>query len=304
MKSTRYYCILDIGGTKILSLLVNDKGTVIFREKTPTPGEDSEEILLDQINNIINRASLQLPGNQELKGIGVCIAAFVKYHDGSIYGSPNLPVKKNTPLGNILAEKWDLPVVIENDGNAAVLGEVAYGAAKGANNAIYITVSTGIGGGLFLEGRLQRGQYGLAGEIGHTKVDSTSNLICGCGKNGCLESLASGESISKRAQKHYEDQGITTSEVFTRARKGDKIAAEIIEESLQNLGMALANLVSLLDPEVIVIGGGVSNEGKAFFSKLENYIERNISVPLPEKIKLRKAKLEPESGVWGVFSLL
>jgi len=304
MKSTRYYCILDIGGTKILSLLVNDKGTVIFREKTPTPEEDSEEILLDQINNIINRASLQLPGDYKLNGIGICIAAFVNYHNGLIYGSPNLPVKKNTPLGNILAEKWNLPVIIENDGNAAVLGEVSYGAAKGVNNAIYITVSTGIGGGLFLEGRLLRGQNGLAGEIGHTKVDNSSNLICGCGKKGCLESLASGESISKRAQKFYEEHGTTTSNVFTRAHKGDKIAAEIIEESLQNLGVALANLISLLNPEVIVIGGGVSNEGETFFSKLESYIEKNISVPLPEKIKLRKAKLEPESGVWGVFSLL
>lgn len=297
------YCILDIGGTKILTLLVNEKRNVLFREKVPTKSGDSTDLLINQINETVDRACMNLPSGSKLAGVGICIAAFVNYEEGDLYGAPNLPFRENkVPLKKIISEHWQVPVIVENDANAAVLGEVSYGAAKGLSNVIYITVSTGIGGGLFLDGKLHRGRDGFTGEIGHFKLADNEN-ICGCGKTGCLESIASGGAMARLGSKMLLNDKITTADIFEKARSGNKEAEKIVDDALRNLGISLANLITLLNPECIVIGGGVSKEGDPFLNKLQHCIDTYLSIPGIRKVKLTKAKLDPESGVWGIFSL-
>ncbi len=303
VKTQRYYCLLDIGGSKILSLLVKGNGSVVYREKVPTRETEDFNQVIEQINMSIERSAKNLPRNAELWGIGICIAAFVNFHEGKLYGAPNLPFKRNIPLRDILYKTWKKPVVIENDANAAVLGEATYGAAKGLNNVIYITVSTGIGGGLYLGGELYRGKDGFAGEIGHIKIDGNENL-CGCGMYGCLESISSGKAIENEGKKKLQNDNLNTASIFAEARRGNEIAVDIINESVSKLGAALANLVTLLNPDAIVIGGGVSQEGELLFTKLKNYMSKNLSVPQNRQTKLLKSKLDPESGIWGTFLLL
>ncbi len=299
--SKNIYCLLDIGGTKILSLLVRDNRQVIYREKVPTRSKDSADVLIEQINETVERASRQLTSAYKLAGIGVCIAAFVNFEEGELYGAPNLPFKENVPLKKILSQRWQVPVIVENDANAAVVGEVVYGAAKGFSDVIYVTVSTGIGAGLYLGGKLHRGRDGFAGEIGHFKLSGNNNL-CGCGKTGCLESIASGEAMARLGEEKFSGEGITSAYIFEEARRGNKVAEGIINDAIQNLGLSLANLVALLNPECIVIGGGVSKEGELFFDQIKHCIDSNLSISGIRNVKLIKAKLDAESGVWGVFS--
>ena len=301
--ANKKYCVMDIGGTKIFTFLIDDERNVLFKKMIPTRKSDDIEVFLAQLDDALNQVSNQLTEGDELEAAGLSIAAFINYEEGTIYSAPNLPVKELFPLRNYLEKRWGIPVLMENDANAAVLGEVTCGAARGFSNVIYVTVSTGIGGGLYLDNKLYRGREGFAGEIGHMKQPHNDS-ICGCGKKGCLESIASGTAIELKGRELLNDSSLNTSDIFDLYKKEDKDAETTINNAINSLGLTFANIISLLNLDCIVIGGGVTKSGDFFINAIEEIMENNISIPGMKKVELVKAALEPESGVWGVYSLL
>lgn len=308
----KIYCTVDIGGTKILMLLISGDGLVLFREKIATPKPEEPFALVNAVRVLLNKALLTIDSRHDnhLSGAGVCVAGFIDHSRGLVHQSPNLNWQSPVALGDLLKEALSAPVLIENDANAAVLGEVYCGAAKGYRDVIYVTISTGIGGGLFLNGQLYRGSNGFAGEIGHIKPFGKGRP-CKCGGSDCLETWASGSAITRSAKSLWGKEDlksaeITTAAVFNEADSGNNMAQNIIEHALENTGRGLSNLVNLLNPSCIVIGGGVAGSRPEYLLKVAAIIRNEAIRPSVEitPLKIVAAKLEPEAGVWGMFALL
>ena len=306
------YCVIDIGGTKILLLLMDSMGNRIFREKRSTPKPEDPEAIVKVIKELLKEgySANNLGPEKKLKAIGVCIAGFLDHRKGLVYQSPNLHWNETVPLVQIMSEHFNCPVYIENDANAAVVGEVFYGAAKGHSNAIYVTISTGIGGGLFLDGRLYRGQSGFAGEIGHIKPFG-KNRTCNCGGNDCLERWASGTGIEISAKTIWPEDNpsrtrIDAKWVFEEAEKGNTLAKDIIKQTIIITGRGLANLVNLFNPSCIVIGGGVAGSREYYFNGIAEAIKKEAIKPSVEitPLEIVQAQLEPDAGLWGMFAIL
>ncbi len=311
MKPDLYWTV-DIGGTKMLMLLIDNQGEVLVKNKYDTPKPSEPAAIVDTISRALLEASKEknITGADKPSGLGICIAGFVDHHKGLVYQSPNLEWHKPVPLGGILNDQFDCPVLIENDTNAAVVGEVYYGAARGHDNVIYITLSTGIGGGLFLNNRLYRGNEGFAGEIGHTKPFGKGRA-CKCGGNDCLETWASGSALAGSAATLWDENAvenghISTSWVFDQADGGNILARSIIDHAANNIGLGLSNLVNILNPSCMVIGGGVAANRTDFFHKIVININKYAIRPAVEKtpLKIVPAALEPEAGIWGIYNLL
>ncbi len=306
------YCVVDIGGSKILLLLIDSRGIVLFKEKINTPTPEEPSAIIEAIGSLLAKGKKEsnLKTDIKLKGIGVCIAGFLDHKSGLVYQSPNLHWNRPVPFGDLLIKAFKCPVQIENDANAAVVGEVFYGAAKGHKDVIYVTISTGIGGGLFLNGRLYRGSSGFAGEIGHTKPFGKGR-DCKCGGYDCLETWASGSAIARSAEvlwdkNEVEGNFISTRWVFEQAKEGNTLAQKIIDQAIDSTGRGLANLVNLFNPSCIVIGGGVAGGVNNYLDKVADRIRAYAIRPSVDitPLKILPAKLEPEAGVWGMYSLL
>lgn len=308
----KVYCAVDIGGTKILLLLIDDQGQVLSKIKAATPEPADPETIIENINVLLEE-SLQkaaLSAGTCPAALGICIAGFSDYSKGLVYQSPNLNWTTPVPLKKLLEDRFACPIFVENDANAAVVGEVFYGAAKGHRDAIYITLSTGIGGGLYLDGRLYRGSTGFAGETGHIKPYGKGRL-CKCGGYDCLETWASGSAIARNAVSLWGDnkndgKTITTSWVFEQAAAGDALAAKIIDYAIDNIGRGLSNLINLLNPSCVVIGGGVAAKRPDFFEQVAKKISSDSIRPSVEitPLIIVGAELEPESGIWGMYALM
>ncbi len=308
----KYYCSIDIGGTKILMLLLSKEGKVLFKEKCATPVPKLPEAIIDAIKGLLERGN-EIAGfdaGNKPAGIGLCIAGFIEHHKGIVHQSPNLDWQKPVAICRMLEDVIGCPVIIENDANAAVLGEAHYGAAIGHRNVIYVTISTGIGGGLFLDGRLYRGSNGFAGEIGHIKPFGRGRT-CKCGGSNCLEAWASGTGISHSAEELWDkdevyNDHITAEEVFKMTDEGNTLALEIVNSAAEKIGYGLANLVNLFNPTCIVIGGGIAGNRADFMKQVKKKTMDEAIYPSVNitKLFLKPAKLEPEAGIWGMFSLL
>jgi len=306
------YCAVDIGGTKILLLLIDGNGQVLCKIKTATPEPSNPNNIIETVTGVINN-SLNESGftsKRELSAVGICMAGFIEHHNGIVHQSPNLDWPTAYPLKERMTDILNIPVLLENDTNAAVIGEVFYGAARGHKDVIYITLSTGIGGGLFLDGRLYRGSSGFAGEIGHIKPFGKGRS-CKCGGFDCLETWASGNAIARSAATLWSNENsgcekITTSWVFEQAAAGNSLALEIIEQAAGNIGRGLANLVTLLNPSCIVIGGGVAANRNDFFEQVAEKIKQEAIGPSVKisPLKIIAAQLEPEAGIWGMYALM
>ncbi len=306
------YCVVDIGGTKILLLLMDDAGNILFREKRATPKPEEPDAIIGVISELLTEANMKngyRPGKKP-KAIGVCIAGFLDQQKGLVYQSPNLHWNETVPFVQIMSEQLNCPVFIENDANAAVVGEVFYGAARGHNNAIYVTISTGIGGGLFLDGRLYRGHSGFAGEIGHIKPFGKGRT-CNCGGHDCLERWASGTGIELSAKTIWPEDKVSPARldarwVFEEADKGNTLAKNIVDQTMEITGMGLANLVNLFNPSCIVIGGGVAGNRNNYVNGIAEVIKKEAIRPSVEitPLEIVPAQLEPDAGLWGMYVIL
>lgn len=308
--SEKVYCSVDIGGTKILAALLDGSGRLLCRSRRSTPAGKGVEAVLGAVTEAVAEAA-ETAGISfgHLLGIGVCVAAFVEYPAGLVHRAPNINWPEPVPLLEIMRCQWPCPVFLENDTNAAVLGEVHFGAARGHRDVIYITISTGIGGGFYLGGRLYRGGSGFAGEIGHIKFFGRGRR-CGCGRPDCLEAWASGEGITRSARQLLlgarTDQTVNTAWVFHQAKQGNILAREIVEGAASDIATGLANLVTLLNPTCLVVGGSVTASNPDFLVRVaammrELAIEPAVSVT---PLQIVPALLEPEAGLWGMYSLM
>jgi glucokinase len=314
---TDLYGAIDLGGTNVRAVVAGLDGNVCGDRIQPSCAADGLDATLASIFDALERATAEAsvqPG--ELLGIGICSAGWVDSEHGIVPAAPQLPGWRNVPLTQIIEERTGVRAWLENDANAAALGEHVFGAGKDVRHLVYITVSTGIGGGIIIDGKLYGGAKGSAGEIGHIIIDP-SGPLCGCGNYGCLESLASGTAIARRGEEaavrgdspalvaiKQRDGRITAQSVGEAALAGDGVSREIFAEAGRFLGIGLANLVNLLSPELILIGGGVAHEPQLFLPQAEDTM-RALSLSEPLKhVRLGLAALGDLAGPLGMIARL
>jgi glucokinase len=310
---------IDIGGTKVAAGVVDPQGRVLVHTHGDTPADDvvrTRRVIVDVIR--------ELAGSHPVEAVGIGAAGWIDAARATVRYAPNL-AWRDEPLRESVAAAVDLPVVVENDGNAAAWAEFRFGAGRGdgapaaAGAMVLVTVGTGIGGGVVVDGALVRGAYGMAGELGHTRA-VPDGLACGCGRRGCLEQYASGSALVRRARigaaRSPEDaagllalaggepHAITGPVVTTAARAGDKVAGAAFDEVGRWLGEGLADLVQILDPGMIVIGGGVAEAGELLLGPAR----QAYTAALAERGRLpvapvRSAMLGAVAGVVGAADL-
>ncbi|CUP28905.1 ROK family protein [Clostridium sp. NSJ-49] len=305
----KYVVGVDLGGTKIYTALVDLEGNIINEKIVETLAEEGEEAVAGRIINTIDSVIAGVDKDL-IKAIGIGSPGPLDAKKGIIIETSNLPFK-NFEIVNVLKERYDLPTYLDNDANVATLAEFMFGAGKGTENMVYITVSTGIGGGAIINGKLYRGNTANALEVGHMTV-SKEGPRCGCGNVGCAESFASGTAIGKRAKEAVASKvvtslkkynNVTAKEVFIEAAEGDAEAKRILDSALYYLGITVGNVMSHLDPEKVVMGGGVINGGDIVLETVKKVVaERCLSV-FAENCSIEKAKLGGQAGVLGAAAL-
>ena len=304
---------VDLGGTKIMAAVVLSDGKVLSRNYCLTMADKGPEIVIDRVIFAVNKAMAQARlKSSELIGIGVATAGILDMSRGVVTTSPNLPHWHNVPLCDILVEELGIITYIINDASAAALGEHRFGAGRGFDNMIYLTVSTGIGGGIIVDGELYYGADGCAGELGHMTIE-VDGPQCHCGNFGCLEALASGWAVARAAITSIKNgerssiielvdgklEDITAETVAVAARRGDRLAADIIAKAANYLGVGLANLVNIFNPELIVIGGGLSKMGGMLLKPARKVLkERAFQLPV-NTARVVRARLGSNAGIIG-----
>ena len=305
----KYVVGVDLGGTKIYTALVDLEGNIIKEKAVETLAFEGENAVMGRIIDTINYV---IDGSEKnlIKSIGIGSPGPLDVKNGVIIENSNLPFK-NFEIVKTIRETYDLPTYLDNDANVATLGEFMFGAGKGTENMVFITASTGIGGGAVINGKLFRGTTGNALEVGHTIV-ANEGPRCGCGNIGCAEALGSGTAIGKRAKeavatnvetslKNYEN--VTSKEVFKEAANGDRVAKNILETSLNYLGIAVANTITNFDPEKVVIGGGVINGGSIVLDTIRRVVGERALKTFADSCTVEKAVLGGKAGVLGAAAL-
>ena len=285
---------LDLGGTKIAAAIVEDGSILDYsRVETPWTGFD------DVVGALAAAARELLARGHHVDRVGVGCPGPLDYKRGRVIFAANIPGMEDAPIVAALRSRLDLEIVLENDANAAGYAEHLYGAARDLDSSIYVTISTGIGGGLFIGDTVVRGANGIAGEIGHMTL-LPGGPIGGDGHTGSLEALAAGRSIARDASYGYGVE-MSTEEVFRRARDGERKALVVIDNAATFTGIGLANLVKIFDPEGFVIGGGMTNVGDFYLDRIRASAERYLEgYPMPP---IRVAELGTDAGVIGAAAV-
>ncbi len=299
----------DLGGTHLRAAIVDEEGVVRSRVKYQTPTTTGVEI----VKALVAAArECGLESVSSCKAVSVVVPAAVNFATGLVVKSPNLPCLNGFQLSSALTSEFNLPSIVENDTNAAAVGEMWRGAARGYRTIVCLTLGTGLGGGIILDGKLWRGVNNSAGEVGHTCVDPFSEVACTCGSRGCLERFASATGIvrmTREAQSRFPNSVLqsaaqfTSADVYQAGVQGDALALEVMQRVGFYLGVALANLVNLLNPEMIVIGGGVANGWNLFAEEMIKQVaERAFPVPAAQ-VKIVRAECGDDAGLLGAARL-
>ncbi len=313
----KYLGTVDLGGSKILSVIAEGDGRRLGEDRRTTSAEEGPEVVLERIGVSLETA-LANAGVQrgDLAAVGICSPGPCDIDAGVISSAPNLPDWRDVPICRYLEERLGVRACLENDANAAAVGEHVYGAGRGCRHLIYITVSTGIGGGLIIDGRLYRGATGVAGEIGHMTVEP-DGPVCGCGNRGCLEAFGSGTAIAARGEElvaqggspllvrlAQEQGGLTAAIVGQAAEAGDSASRDIIQRAGYYLGVGLASYVNIFNPEVIIIGGGLAKMGELLLGPARAEMEARAMPEALKAVQLKPAELGDYVGVMGMVALL
>ena len=305
---------IDIGGTKVLGGVVDETGALIKRARRDTPAEGG--VALTQA---IADVALELMKDSEIESVGVSVAAFISADRKTILATPNIKDWNGVNLDYELTSRIGLPVVIENDANSAAWGEFKFGAGRGKENILMLTVGTGIGGGIVVNSNLLRGSFGIAAEIGHLRI-VPNGLLCGCGAYGCFEQYGSGTALLRHAREAIQAhpdrasnilkrgdgsiEGVKGSAITAAARDGDELALSIFETTGDYIGAGIASLAVILDPEAVVIGGGVIDAGDILLNPIRSSVDKYMPFagkhPHPQIVA---AQLGNEAGLVGVADL-
>ena len=302
---------VDVGGTKVAAGVVDDGGVIVESTRVPTPADDPR-----RLRTTITELVQELAGRHDVVSVGLGAAGFVNADRTGLYFSPHVSWG-DEPVTGLLQDSLGLPVTVENDGNAAAWAEHVYGAGRGVPDQLMVALGTGIGGGLILGGEIYRGGHGVAAEIGHLGLVPGGRL-CECGRHGCFEEYASGSALQRLAREVAADgsapkllelaggdaDAVTGSQVTELAKAGEPEALRLFERLAEPLGMGIASLVAVLDPSVVVLGGGVSEAGELLLGPTRPTLERQLSGrdhrPAPE---LRLAELGNDAGLIGAADL-
>ncbi len=304
---------IDLGGTKMLTALVSDGGEIITKHSYPTLADEGTQSVINRIIFAIGDfLSLNKIDIQQLCAVSIGAAGVIEMEKGIITSSPNLPGWVDIPLRDIIQERFKVYVFLINDANAAILGEHEYGAGKGLKDIILLTLGTGIGGGIIIDNHLYCGVSGGAGEFGHMTID-VNGPECNCGGNGCLELFASGKAIAAEAIRRINDgektsliemvannlHDITAEKVSIAAQDGDKLSIDVIEKAAYYLGTGMVNLVNIFNPEMIIVGGGMSAMGELLLEPARKVV-REKAYRLPaQAVHIVTAQLGGDAGVYG-----
>ena len=302
----------DLGGTHLRAATVDHNGKIQFRFKQNTPQAKDVSAIVDAIVAAIREAQKHTGDVEQIAAVSVVVPGTVKVEEGAVVKAPNLPCLDGFHLAAALTQELGLPAILENDANAAAVGEMWRGAAAGCKTIICVTLGTGVGGGIILDGKLWRGVDGAAAEIGHMCVDPFGGVACTCGSRGCLEVFASATAIvrmTREASPRYPDsilqraQELTAKTIFAAGQEGDELALEIFRRMGVYLGIGLANLINILNPEMIVIGGGVVNGWDLFAKHMYQQVEERAFPLLAARVKIERAKCGDDAGLLGAARL-
>jgi len=299
---------VDVGGTKIAAGIVTPEGEILDEVRYPTP--HSPEKLVEAIAGAVS----EVGDGSEFGGVCLAVPGLILAQENKVVFSPNLRAVEGIPLKDELEPRIGLPLTIENDGNAAAWGEFRFGVGSEADHLVFVTLGTGIGGGVITHGVLMRGAQGSGGELGHVTVQATGPR-CACGNRGCLEALASGTAIGRRAREvaiQYPDSAlgrlaarrqVLGEDVTEFAREGDKVALSVLEEAGTWLGVGLAGFVNVFNPEVVAVGGGVMAAGELILEAARREVHLRARPPSRDLAEVKVATLGPKSGVLGAAAL-
>jgi len=298
----------DLGGTHLRAAIVDRKGRIHSRFKQNTPQGKDANVIVDAIVAAVH----EFQKGGEISAVSLVVPGTVKVEEGAVVKAPNLPCLDGFRLAAALTSRLELPAIVENDANAAAVGEMWQGAAVGCKTIICLTLGTGVGGGIILDGKLWRGVDGAAAEIGHMCVDPFGGVACTCGSRGCLEVFASATAIvrmTREASSGYPDsilqgnEDLTAEMIFEAGQEGDELALEIFRRMGVYLGIGLANLINILNPEMIVLGGGVVNGWDLFEKPMHQQVEERAFPLLAARVKIVRAKCGDDAGLLGAARL-
>jgi glucokinase len=297
-----------VGGTKIAAGVVTPEGEILDEARYPTP--HSRERLVESIG----RAVAEVRGGFDVGGVCLAVPGLILDQKNTVVFSPNLRAIEGIPLKEELGSKMGLPLTIENDANAAAWGEFRFGAGSEVDHLVFVTLGTGIGGGVITHGVLLRGAQGSGGELGHVTVHATGPR-CACGNRGCLEALASGTAIGRRGREVASERPnsalgrlaikrkVLGEDVTELARGDDELALSVLEEAGQWLGIGLAGFVNIFNPEMVVVGGGAMEAGELILKPARREVYLRARPPSRDLVEVKEATLGPESGVLGAAAL-
>ncbi|MBR3565225.1 MAG: ROK family protein [Paludibacteraceae bacterium] len=315
MEAKPYVLGIDMGGTNTVFGIVDARGQVIARSSIKTQAYPDIDEYIAELTKEITRIADPVGGVEKIRGIGAgCPNG--NYYTGNIEKAPNLPWKGIVPFAKLLSDSLGIPAVLTNDANAAAMGEMTYGAARGMKNFIEITLGTGVGSGIVIDGKVVYGHDGFAGELGHTKIVRQNGRLCGCGQSGCIEAYASATGVARTARELIETtnepsllrdlqaETITSKDVFDAAEKGDRLAKKIFDMTGRMLGEKFADFITFSAPEAIILFGGMTKSGHWIMDPIVEAMNENVMPIWKDKVKVLFSDLpESDAAVLGSSAL-
>ena len=299
---------VDLGGTHLRVALVDAGGKIHRQLKQDTPKGDSAECIINALAAVAEKWSCD---EQPVVAASIMVPGAVDSDKAVVVQAPNLPSLVNFGLKAALEQRLGWRVFLENDANAAAVGEMWLGAARECRDVVSVTLGTGVGGGVILDGKLWRGAHGSAGEIGHATVDPFASLKCKCGNTGCLELYASATAIVRMTRENLSlfsetilsDDGLTAEKVYDAGREGDALAVAIFKRAGMYLGIGLANVINMIDPQIIVISGGVANGWDLFAPEMYRQVGERVFRVTAQQVKISQAECGDNAGLLGAARL-
>jgi len=307
----RYIIGIDAGGTKVAYGLFDPAGTILDRRQHPTDaaadGPQFSDTVIETVHRLLEQNGLTI---EQLQGIGICMPSFILYDEGHILMTSSMPGIKDFPMRDYLRERLGTEIVLDNDGNAAALAEHRHGAGRGTRHMMYIAVSTGLGGGIIINGDLFQGSYGWAGECGHMLATPNAGLPCGCENSGCFMSYTTGKhfpaqvalGLEKGIPSTLSPEAVNGQQLKLAYESGDPLACHLMEQMAHYLAVCLFNIYQLLNINTFVFGGGLVNLGDSLFGRVRENFDRLNHIPLPVHFKM--AELKDDFGIIGAAEFI
>ena len=292
---------VDLGGTNLRAAAVSRDGRMLHKIASSTPAGGGREAIIAGIASAIETLRAGLPG-QTLAGVGMGVPGFILMESGMVTAAPNLPEFENYPVRDDIAKLLGTPVILENDANAAALGEKWMGAGRDTNDLVLLTLGTGIGGGIIVNGNILHGALGMAGELGHITI-SPNGYPCGCGNTGCAEKYASATAVSAMARMLNLGNNLTSEDVFRLAKGGNERASAIFHTVGEALGTLLADLINTFNFPLYLLGGGMTAAWEMFEPAMKEELARRSFIYRKNPPRVQKAELGADAGLYGAARL-